>query len=51
VPRGVMIVGTRPSDPGRDREFNDWYDTTHLREMCEIPASFPGAASLSAAHR
>lgn len=37
-----MIVGTRPSDPGRDREFNDWYDTTHLREMCEIPGIVSG---------
>ena len=37
MPRGVMMVGTRPSDPTRDREFNEWYDTTHVREMCEIP--------------
>ncbi len=35
--RGVMIVGARPSDPCRKREFNDSYDATHLREMCEIP--------------
>src|SRR6476659_6977917 len=42
MPRGVMIVGTRPSDPTRDREFNDWYDTTHVREMCQIPGIVSG---------
>ena len=42
MPRGVMIVGTRPSDPERDREFNDWYDTMHLREMCEVPGIVSG---------
>jgi len=42
VPRGVMIIGTRPSDPTRDREFNDWYDTTHVREMCQIPGIVSG---------
>jgi len=42
MPRGVMIVGTRPSDPMRDREFNEWYDATHVREMCEIPGIVSG---------
>jgi hypothetical protein len=35
--RGVMIVGTRPSDPSREGEFNEWYETTHVPELCEIP--------------
>jgi hypothetical protein len=35
--RAVMIVGTRPSDPSREREFNEWYQTTHVPELCEIP--------------
>jgi hypothetical protein len=35
--RGVMIVGMRPSDPSRDRDFNEWYGTVHISEMCEIP--------------
>ena len=42
MPRGVMMVGTRPSDPTRDSEFNEWYDTTHLHEMCEIPGITSG---------
>ena len=40
--KGVIIVGTRPCDPSREREFNDWYDATHLREMCEIPGIVSG---------
>ena len=36
------MVGTRPSDPTRDSEFNEWYDTTHLHEMCEIPGITSG---------
>jgi hypothetical protein len=37
-----MIVGTRPVDPSKDREFNEWYDATHVREMCEIPGVVSG---------
>jgi hypothetical protein len=40
--RGVMIVGTRPVDASREREFNQWYDATHVREMCEIPGIVSG---------
>jgi hypothetical protein len=35
--RAVMIVGTRPSDPSREREFNEWYETTHVPELCQVP--------------
>jgi hypothetical protein len=37
-----MIVGTRPSDPSRGEEFNEWYDTTHVDEMCDIPGITAG---------
>jgi len=41
MPKGVLIFGTRPA-PGRDREFNEWYDATHVRQMCEIPGIVSG---------
>jgi hypothetical protein len=35
--RGVMIAGTRPSDPSRDREYNDWYTQVHIPEILAVP--------------
>lgn len=32
----VMVVQSKAL-PGKDDEFNDWYDTTHINEICAIP--------------
>jgi len=37
VPRGIMVVQSAPADPAREDEFNDWYDTRHLPEICAVP--------------
>lgn len=31
-----FIVFSRPVE-GREDEYNDWYQNTHLREVCEVP--------------
>jgi hypothetical protein len=36
MPRYKMIALTNPV-AGRDDEFNDWYQNTHLREVCGFP--------------
>jgi len=37
VPKGMMLVRSRPADPARDDEFNDWYTNTHIPEVCAVP--------------
>lgn len=32
----VLVVLTNPK-PGRDQEFNDWYDNIHVPEVLELP--------------
>ena len=32
----TMVVQSQPK-AGRDEEYNAWYDTTHFREICELP--------------
>jgi hypothetical protein len=39
--RFVFVVQTDPT-PGRDREYNEWYDGIHLKEVCSFPG-FTGA--------
>lgn len=36
VPEGVFVVLTDPSSPETERAFNDWYDDTHLPEVCSV---------------
>ena len=36
MPRYKMIALTRPQ-PGRDDEFNEWYQNVHLVELCTMP--------------
>jgi hypothetical protein len=42
MPKAVMVVLSSPSDPSREAEYNEWYDNTHLPEVCAIPG-FVGA--------
>jgi hypothetical protein len=38
----LLVVGTNCSDPAREKEFNDWYNSTHLSDVLETPG-FTGA--------
>jgi hypothetical protein len=40
--KGIMVVQSRPSDPAREDEYNEWYGKTHLADVCAIPG-FVGA--------
>ena len=42
VPEGVFVVLTDPTSARAEREFNDWYDDTHLPEVCSV-TPFVGA--------
>src|SRR5512139_3868666 len=37
MPKGIMVVQSRPSDPAREDEFNKWYSQTHLAEVLAVP--------------
>lgn len=37
MPKAVLLVHSRPSDPSREDEFNEWYDKTHVPEVCAVP--------------
>jgi hypothetical protein len=37
MPKGIMVVQSRPSDPAREDEFNKWYSQTHLPELLSVP--------------
>jgi len=39
--RYVFVVMTNPVE-GRDREYNQWYDEIHLKDVCSFPG-FRGA--------
>ena len=32
---GAMVVFSNPTE-GREDEYNDWYDNTHLPEVCAL---------------
>ncbi|XVQ14764.1 hypothetical protein ACQP1W_20180 [Spirillospora sp. CA-255316] len=40
--KGIMVVQSGPSDPAREDEYNEWYSTTHLADVCAVPG-FVGA--------
>jgi len=35
--RYLLTVESNSSDPSREKDFNDWYDTVHLPDILEIP--------------
>jgi hypothetical protein len=35
--KAVYVVYTRPSAPEREDEYNEWYDLTHIPEVCAVP--------------
>ena len=42
MPKGMLVVQSRPADPEREDEYNDWYTNAHLPEVCAVPG-FVGA--------
>ncbi len=36
------LVVTSSAKDGRDDEYNDWYDSTHLADICAIPGVVSG---------
>ena len=36
MPKGIMFVQSRPSTPGRDDEYNNWYSNEHIPEVLAI---------------
>ena len=45
MPKGVLVVESRPSSPDRDQEYNRWYDDVHLGELLALDG-FVGARRL-----
>jgi hypothetical protein len=43
VTKAVFVVYSEPTTPQQEDEYNDWYDNTHLRQVCETPG-FTGAS-------
>jgi hypothetical protein len=37
----IMVVTSAARD-GRDDEYNDWYDSTHIHEICALPGVISG---------
>jgi hypothetical protein len=37
MPKGIMVVQSRPSDLAREDEYNQWYRHTHLPEIRAVP--------------
>jgi hypothetical protein len=37
VPKGIMVVQSAPVDAAREKEYNDWYDNTHVPEITAVP--------------
>jgi len=37
MPKTIVLVFTNCADPAREREFNDWYDNTHVPDVLETP--------------
>jgi hypothetical protein len=37
MPRGIIVVYSGPDSPEHDEEYNEWYDTVHLPEVCSVP--------------
>lgn len=34
--KGIIYVESRPTSPDREQEYNDWYDTVHLKELVAL---------------
>lgn len=34
--RGIIYLETTPASPDREAEYHDWYNNTHLDEICSV---------------
>jgi hypothetical protein len=37
-----MMVVASSAQPGRDDDYNEWYDTDHIHEICALPGVISG---------
>jgi len=37
MPKGIMLVQSRPSDPAREDEYNKWYSGAHIPDVLAVP--------------
>jgi hypothetical protein len=37
MPKGVMIVQSRPASADREDEYNQWYSRVHIPEILAVP--------------
>ncbi len=45
----VMVVASS-AKPGRDDDYNTWYDTDHIHEICALPGVISGKRYTAVAH-
>lgn len=36
MPRGIIYLETRPVSPDHEADYHDWYNDTHLAEICSV---------------
>ena len=37
MPRGILVVRSRPVSPDREDEYNAWYRGVHVDELLQVP--------------
>nr|MDT0664401.1 DUF4286 family protein [Micromonospora sp. DSM 115978] len=37
MPKGILLVQSRPVSPDREDEYNSWYDDAHIPDILKIP--------------
>lgn len=37
MPKGILVVQTRPVSPEREDEYNKWYSEEHLPDILKVP--------------
>ena len=50
MPKGIIVVYSGPDSPEHDEEYNEWYDTVHVPEVCSVPGVVV-SASFQTQHR
>jgi hypothetical protein len=36
MPKGIIYLETMPVSPDKEQEYHDWYNDTHLAEICSV---------------
>jgi len=42
MPRAVFVVFTNPASPDQEDQYNEFYDNTHVPEVCQTPGFVSG---------